>query len=482
MVERKRAGGRKVKKVKSELSRDEVHEKPDNEMIERINIKEIPVFRQNVGARNPFVIAKRKLQMMDRDVSEYTPEDLPEMMEIAFPDYVYEELFDPKFGSPVYHGIFFATLRLAKVCPKQYAESLYILQKDPARKTGEIPIYCKGIKKSQGRKTEIPAGRPLKYRDTAGNQINFGLGFNDPEQGCIADCWLISALSSVAWAETNAFPRKLSKTTPIYLYAPKTDTTFYRSQITTSMDFFTDDAGSIPYYAKTNKNNLNPAFYECWPSFYEKCFAGYVQKNRVPDLTPLPYHFDRNDNPEYSCLNFGSSFLATEDLTGMNVIHSTNTIKNTEDYLGGSNPDSDDQIIEDIRINACNGQALDDGVFIPTTKPSTTYTYLSENDVPNAANHAKYGGSIVTYCAYPGLPANHAFSILGVYQLNPQTQYIVLRNPWGTDSVSQYDAYTQAHLTTDLPAPLPPNPGSEGIIGLESECFMRYFESFGWTG
>jgi len=114
--------------------------------------------------------------------------------------------------------------RLAE-CPSSaqpYGEMLGILSRDPARNLGpgvihpECPYRVKSANQSG-----IIDGVPVQYRDlTAG--LNDGIEFNDPVQGCVADCWLIAALSSVALVEWKEFKEYISRVPPSrfihYLY------------------------------------------------------------------------------------------------------------------------------------------------------------------------------------------------------------------------------------------------------------------------
>jgi hypothetical protein len=82
------------------------------------------------------------------------------------------------------------------------------------------------------------------------------------------------------------------------------------------------------------------------------------------------------------------------------------------------------------------------------------------------------------------MPANHTFTIMGVYQTGG-VQYVILRNPWGhSGNSADFSGALRGHLAanlTTLPAPLgTTNLGNEGIFGLDSQAFMRYFEEFGW--
>jgi len=488
MVEKKKSGiGKIVKKVtpaKMKLPKDHLIPKRENRSGSN------PDFRANIGARNPFILAMRKLKMMNfiAHHSFFHPRNLENMLLQAY-GLPYENAFDPQFGSPIYFGIYNVTEQLAGSTAgeisKNYESSLPLLENDPAIKVGAAnPPECKNKQRSQNQTANM-AGKPMQYRDMAGG-TNQGVEFNDPEQGCVADCWLISALSSIAMAETKVNPaqKKIKRAPPIVVYPPSKWATPYN--LTTTQQFYTDQTGGQAYYAHVKTKT---AYNECWPPYYEKCFANYYSVNRVPQLVP-PY-FPQNDPPSYDTLNFGSPYAALEDITGKKT---TNTTFNTKIYFKtGGVPDDVDGMIGNIADNACVDQ-LDEGEMLFTKKPSAACTYLSTEQVqqknplanrndPNPPYN--YGPAVAYNCE--GMAANHAFSLIGLYwKEDTLNKYVILRNPWGLSSGSSaFNTILQNSLANPLPS-LPagwsiPNPGREGIFGLKALTFMRYFESFGWT-
>jgi hypothetical protein len=103
------------------------------------------------------------------------------------------------------------------------------------------------------------------------------------------------------------------------------------------------------------------------------------------------------------------------------------------------------------------------------TSPLVAWTWGSSDDSPNKVDYA--GANLV---------ANHAYSILGTWETNKR-QYIVLRNPWGyhegtlnvaTGTWSTQEAWGTASLAL---------PGS-GVFALEIHTFREYFMGFGGAG
>jgi hypothetical protein len=101
--------------------------------------------------------------------------------------------------------------------------------------------------------------------------------------------------------------------------------------------------------------------------------------------------------------------------------------------------------------------------------PLVAWTWGSSDDSPNKVDYA--GANLV---------ADHAYSILGTWETNKR-QYVVLRNPWGyhegtlnvaTGTWSTQEAWGTASLTL---------PGG-GVFALEIHTFREYFMGFGGAG
>jgi hypothetical protein len=471
-----------MKKKVGPVLKKTTRELPDPDIVKK-QFEIVEEGRENIGARNPMVLVRNKLDSMNEsNLVDYLGPNLRILLKQAFEELDYENMFDPQYGSPVYYGLYGVTVRLAELYPDKghYAETSGKLKKEPPSGPGAPPAECKDLVKSEAQSTTIN-GKQTQYRDTSAGLKNQGLEFDDPVQGCVADCWLISALSSIAFVETLFPPaiKKLVRAPPIYV-CPPPPSWATKKEITTDMAFYTTSNGTRPYYGRVNQKRSKPTFYEAWVSFYEKCFAAYYQQNRTPPFVQI-------NNPSYNAINFKGAFGALMDITGNAV--TTATSGYTKDYFGTNGaPDNNAGIITKIRTTACNGLALDpNGVILYTRKPAVAYTYTTAGSVPALANRNvdpyKYGDPVTYNCA--GIPANHAFSILGLFEKNG-VQYVVLRNPWGFagDSASFSAALrpSLAPLPASLPDPLNiDNTGGEGIFGLKSLTFMRYFEAFGCT-
>jgi hypothetical protein len=487
--------------------------------------REEPDFRANIGVRNPFIIARRLAKPAERNElnAAKTPEDLKTVISEIFErskDLTYQELFDPKSGSPLYYGMYTKTknlsnnyrlswadrsiLRNEKELAKNvdfytgfYEHCLQFLKKDPG-KVGAEPSFCAAAQKSSAQYSKIKT-RNSQYRNTTLPNVNDGLEFNDPAQGCIADCWLISALSSIAWAEQVAgFPKKLSRTAnqpSFWAFDPQGQ--WKRYLIPVNPAYYLDGPdpqppfpdNREPYYARTNPYMDRYIFYESWGPCYEKACAAFWERNKQPPF-PNPV-----DNPDYGRMNYNSPLQALMDITGLSY---TNSTFYTSNWLPVPQPPPYDVSIVDKLLNdICGSTGFDpfkSEEFFWARRPAVAYTYYSDTYVPPSANYPNFPDTVTYDCA--GMAANHAFSILGVYQERNDgiiSQFVVLRNPWGdAGEQGDFDANLQNALATRLQQAINAsgiaskiiyytNLGEEGIFAFRSDYFMRYFEAFGWV-
>ncbi len=94
------------------------------------------------------------------------------------------------------------------------------------------------------------------------------------------------------------------------------------------------------------------------------------------------------------------------------------------------------------------------------------WTWGSSDDSPNKVD---YGGA--------NLVANHAYSILGVWETN-RRQYVVLRNPWSWKEGS-LNVATGAWRTQESWGPATLNLPTDGVFAQELHVFREYFMGFG---
>jgi len=265
-----------------------------------------------------------------------------------------------------------------------------------------------------------------------------------PVQGGLADCWLIAALASVSWTNSELINEKIRRDALAGdVDGGKADFRYDFTDVLTIPIFFFNitipftfpiwigeevpqQAGGGYIYARSSVAG------ETWPAVIEKAVAVW-RSGGDPD-------FPRSS--DYGHLNGGDPAWACHILTGAAAWYHWADADDTWSTI----------------VSNCSGSR--------TTTPMTAWTWGSSDDSPNKVDYA--GANLV---------ANHAYSILGTWETNNR-QYVVLRNPWGyhegtlnvhNGSWSTTEAWGAAALTL---------PG-DGAFALEIHTFREYFMGFG---
>jgi len=255
---------------------------------------------------------------------------------------------------------------------------------------------------------------------------------DDPIQGALGNCYLIAALSSVAWARPHIIVNA-SRTVPNKLLGkavPLHSIGFYKNgsgsaqpvQVTQLTPVAKDSHAWV--YARSN----DPT--EIWPAVMEKAYAKWKTGNTT-------------DFPNYSAIgNGGDPALACAEL-----------VRGVRTYKTHSSTSADD-LWSFVRSHSLSCR---------TINPMTAWTYASE---PSKKN---YGSANVV--------ANHAYSVLG-WDFYNNEKYVVLRNPWGTHHATldtrsgTWSAYQQpSWISTPL--------NSKGVFSMKVATFKQYFERTG---
>ena len=342
----------------------------------------------NIGCANPYVLAELKLGQKVNWQRTAHPQDILANA-LGMP---YEDLFNPRKASPLFAG------------------------KKP-----------KGNAKSVRAKEPVDVGS-VNWADP-GEFFFEAAEFFDPVQGAVGDCYLISALASIAWARP-------------YVIANRT-----RATGTGQQDFVDmveiHDAGKTKQIEVTEKLPLNAPgntyIYcrssetgEIWPAIYEKAYA----KWRLNDTS---------DTPNISAIAGGDPVAALAQLTGLTP------------YYFGCTSMTADAIWQKVRENSISRK---------TFNPMVAWTYCTP---PAGIN---YTDAHIAGC--------HAYSILGWIQDNGK-EYIVLRNPWGFFEASlnvdsgSYVAYDGSFWRNiNLMA-------NDGTFALEAPTFKKYYAGFGFV-
>jgi hypothetical protein len=165
-----------------------------------------------------------------------------------------------------------------------------------------------------------------------------------------------------------------------------------------------------------------------WPMLYEKAFAKWVTGTS-------------SDRPDITQTHNGDPIKAMAQINGKDPQYFFTDRHSVHDLIGL------------VRFNSVN---------FKTINPMCAYTYASGN---------MYRGS--------NLVANHAYSVLGWFA-SGQSQYLILRNPWGVTEPVSLTSYPGL-LTQVDPEFWPPASLLDrgGVLALETSVFKEYFDCIG---
>lgn len=484
----------------------------------------------NTGVPSPYALAELVARRrIDWDAVPNRPALLEEIFQTP-----YEELFDPAFDSPLYLGQnrnkdgtftrrrpeFSAETssddsnRLRSEAVSNLAELSAVLGE---KQLAEIPVRAVAagrggrlmveLGESQTARrarfarlfnTEIldilfPKVRPgyhpagMSWTD-AGRFYNEAAEFFDPIQGAVGDCYLIAALSSVAWARPFAIADAARATRDDNQAFTHRITFFNNGQpqnIEVTDKILIKDNGSTPFCRSSETD-------EIWPGIYEKAYA----RMRLSEATDFPAIPD---------IAFGDTVGAAAQLTGLAPTYMWHS-----DFTAA-------EVLAAVESHSSNGR---------TTSPMVAWTYNSGTEADVAYNDAN-------------IVANHAYSVLGTMRryefrfdrlnLHPHlpsltipefipprpepgpllqristgltaqrfttsslldqisikgavaVDYLIVRNPWGYCEGSGSSTTDGNHQALDVDwwrsIPL----GSNGVFAIEVNAFHRYFAGIGYV-
>ena len=191
--------------------------------------------------------------------------------------------------------------------------------------------------------------------------------FFDPIQSGLADCWLIAAMSSVAWAKPYAFAQR-SRATGTGNEQFKNLFSFTDPDTNAKKEFEVTDATvafagtSSPMYARSSEPG------EIWPGLVEKAFAQWRANTS-------------HDRPNMTVVEYGDCVWATEALVG-----------GTRQTMGTSGSTTT-QLSNLVKAHSVDHR---------TIHPVTCWTYGSAKDAPDSINYSD-----------ANIVANHCYSVLG---------------------------------------------------------------------
>ncbi len=381
-----------------------------------------------VGVKNPFVVAELK-QGKRINWSKKTPEEIARVLENAF-GRPYDQLFDPKYGSPLF--------------PQKSTSGVLL----PSTGAGD-PVSC----------SPNPCPQFNDFLPLPGASPFVSLGrYEDPIQGCLPDCYLVSALCSYAWAIKSAqiFKENIEPNPYSYtFYTPEVDASgaLVIGGRTIASQAFTINEKIPLILPETIVYTRSNDYKEIWPCLYEKAYATWVY-SRKNNIAPGP-----TVRPDYLTICQGNPVTALIHLTGKQCnAYNTNSLADGDSYLK-------------IRSQFTAAGS------IKTHYPTVAWTYGT------APAGVSYSNDVIV--------ANHSYSVLGVYpQAIPadlNQGYIVMRNPFG-----QSRGDPKENIDPNLPSdafykgswgPLNRSLGitTDGIFALKDSVFRKYFAGFGWV-
>lgn len=379
-----------------------------------------------IGAANPLRIAELRLGRKLDPAEPGFQETMAEALGLPF-----EKLFDPKFGSPVFIGI--KSVHAAPVIEKPLHEPPRVAPVEPKVVVGS-PAAGAGTpvidKLPVLRPIEVPL--PVWWPPFPLTDLKYGMlgefivdvpSATAPWQGALADCWLISAMASVAWCHSDAISERTLKNGSGVVGSGGADYefTFYAApdwstgRTLSVKDDLPETAGGDFIYACSTVPG------ETWPANLEKAFIG--MRGPTGFLEPSSTNYDE--------LNYGDPAWAVASLVGRPPWYHA---ANASDAW--------------TTINAhCSGGRA--------TTPMTAWTYGT-------------GSATISYDG-SGIVANHAYSVLGT-MTSGGNNYVVLRNPWSWhEGVLNTVPGSFQGLTL---------PGG-GVFALRMDTFSQYYVTFG---
>jgi Calpain family cysteine protease len=380
-----------------------------------------------IGVVNPFALAEVK---RGQRINWSRVEDRAKLVEEAL-DFPYAELFDPASGSPLYPGM------------EVQAGEVVMTSGEPAtvsehRTDADIPVgNGEGAVGSSG----INVGGTV-WTDP-GDFFEETTELLDPVQGAVGDCYLIAALSSIAWARPYVIADRNRATASTGAFMNMVE--FYNGtakvEVEVSQNLPLTTPGNVYLYCRSS----DPG--EIWPGIYEKAYAKWRTN-------------DPGDQPNILAIAGGDPVAAISQLTGF---------ARTYYWCAGMTPHD---IWQTVRGNSLSYK---------TFNPMTAWTYGTSDP---AAGRVYENANLV---------ANHAYSILGWGYVNGE-EYVILRNPWGTTEASlnvmngSWVAWDGAYSGAAGSYPSGGNRGfwrsiplanNDGVFGLRADTFKTYFAGFG---
>jgi hypothetical protein len=267
--DKKKVGGRKVTSDSSRMTGSAVTSEPP-----------VPL---TIGVVNPFALAEVRL---GRPINWQRIPNPRQLLESTL-RHPYDQLFDPATGSPLYPGLKLKNGIVVQASPAVAGTA----SREERRTDADMPVEG-GIGAADVSVGDVVWQDPGDFFEETTELL-------DPVQGAVADCYLIAALSSVAWARP-------------YLIAQRNRATDDAGNFVDLIEFF-DGSNPVTVEVSENLPLGTPGNYflycrssdpgEIWPAVYEKAYAKWRTN-------------DPGDQPNIPAIAFGDPVGALAQLTG----------------------------------------------------------------------------------------------------------------------------------------------------------------------
>jgi len=286
-------------------------------------------------------------------------------------------------------------------------------------------------------------GAPAWFADSKQLLID-DASYLDPIQGAVGDCYLISAMISLAWSSPASLRSSMASTG----FDPPAARTFrwkFHSDARSS-PAEVKISGRIPIAGKKTPRYARSASGESWPGLVEKAFVVHRRPARPGSAEPTPADYqmiDRNATPQGACRSL----------------------------IGGQ---TDEAILE-----------LEEGkkIFTSEGKLGTRSGALSTSGVMRkpvmAWTKTDIGITDSKVWEKTGLWPSHAYAVLGLMGNSDRHDFVVLRNPHGvaTDPETRPGYATGVWNADGQSIEL----NKRGVFAIAPELFYKHFGDIGWV-
>lgn len=293
--------------------------------------------------------------------------------------------------------------------------------------------------------TEKDPGFPVvigSYRDVAALQVD-GVSWRDPIQGSLGDCYLIAAMSALAWSRPQRWRERLAQAVRDGAAVGQLRFNLFRNSVSRYPPF--DMPGRVPVglhgqpvYARARRRD------ESWPALVERAFV--MQRCRLRGVDPTEKHYDLIGSDEH---------LACDPEVAARML------------LGGTSR-------RENKIGAGDSMFAIVSALCPDGVPTFPTIACSEEagDEPGPAGRRRWRAA--------GLLWNHAYTVLGIVE-RARRAYVVLRNPFGLNPAR--DAHASGRWQ---PAAGPPGDNAvrfaqDGVVAVPRPQFNAFFRRIGWV-